>query len=72
MTLYLANGAKAVESNNVIETLAKFLDKNKIDLAKVGTGKHNVTYGKFEHIYTYAEPLKINGITGSNLTNGRK
>ena len=39
---------------------------------KIGTGKHEATYGKFDYIYTVDQQVKIPGITGNNFRHGRK
>lgn len=73
MTMLLKQGAKAVESNEVLKALSKVeplllkgVDRNK---RVIGLG---VSYGESKVMYVINRGFEVEAVTGNNVTHGRR
>ncbi len=71
VTLFLGNDAKAVESNNVLESLAN-ANPEMFAKKEFKTGKYPLNYNKFDDAYVIGKKISINAVTGNNFTHGKK
>ncbi|CAM6001367.1 unnamed protein product [Sphagnum balticum] len=71
VTLLLKNGAKAVESNEVLEKLhgvnADLFKERKERITKV-----EMVFGKAEFVYVIDKKFVLEGVTGDNFKYGRR